>query len=243
MKIGLIGGSGLSDYNFFNEKGDIIITTYGEPSSDIMIGETDKHEIYYLKRHGDGHKLTPTNVPYRANIKALQSLGCEKIVAVTAVGSLREEIKPGDIVFPDQFIDMTKKRKTSFFEDSASFTHTNMAEPFDANMRAGLIKCAEKLDLSYHTDKTVITIEGLRFSTKAESKLWRSWGADIINMSTVPEVCLAKELNIPYQSIALSTDYDSWNEEHESVTFEMVLEQVKKNVSNVKSLLDLYFDE
>jgi len=242
MKIGLIGGSGLSDYSFFDEP--VIVTTkYGSPSSRLFTGSINNHEIFYIKRHGRGHKYTPTNVPYRANIKALEQLGCEKIIAVTAVGSLREEIEPGHFVFPDQFIDMTKKRKTSFFEDSKEFTHANMAEPFDSDIRKNLIKCAKKLSLPYHTDKTVITIEGLRFSTKAESKLWRSWGADIINMSTVPEVCLAKELDIPYQAIALSTDYDSWNENHESVTFEMVVEQVNKNIKNVKELLNLYFNE
>jgi 5'-methylthioadenosine phosphorylase len=138
---------------------------------------------------------------------------------------------------------MTKKRKTSFFEDDKEFTHANMAEPFDNQIRDSLVKCAKKLNINYHTNKTVVTIEGLRFSTKAESHLWRSWGADIINMSTVPEVCLAKELNIPYQSIALSTDYDSWNDEHESVTFEMVVEQVRKNIKTVKELLNLYFNE
>tara|TARA_R100001129_G_scaffold109734_3_gene75284 strand:+ start:2685 stop:3413 length:729 start_codon:yes stop_codon:yes gene_type:complete len=242
MKIGLIGGSGLSDDNFF-EKAITVGTKYGSPSSRVFKGIINNHEIFYIKRHGGGHIYTPTNVPYRANIKALAELGCEKIIAVTAVGSLQQEIEPGHLVFPDQFIDMTKKRKTSFFEDDKKFTHVNMAEPFDSSIRSKLIKCAKKLNIPHHTDKTVITIEGLRFSTKAESRLWRSWGADIINMSTVPEVCLAKELDIPYQSIALSTDYDSWNDEHESVTFEMVVEQVYKNVKNVKELLNLYFNE
>mgnify|MGYP003625810841 FL=1 len=242
MKIGLIGGSGLSDYSFFDEP--IIVTTkYGSPSSRIFRGNINNHEIFYIKRHGSGHKYTPTSVPYRANIKALEELGCEQILAITAVGSLREEIEPGHLVFPDQFIDMTKKRKTSFFEDGKDFTHVNMANPFDSNIRKQLIKCANKLNIQHHTDKTVITIEGLRFSTKAESNLWRSWGADIINMSTVPEVCLAKELDIPYQAIALSTDYDSWNEDHESVTMEMVMKQVNKNIDSVKQILNLYFNE
>ena len=242
MKIGLIGGSGLSDDDFFDDP--VIVTTkYGSPSSRVFRGNVNDNEIFYIKRHGRGHVYTPTNVPYRANIKALEQLGCEKIIAVTAVGSLRKEIEPGHIVFPDQFIDMTKKRKTSFFEDDKEFTHASMAEPFDNQIRDSLVKCAKKLNINYHTNKTVVTIEGLRFSTKAESHLWRSWGADIINMSTVPEVCLAKELDIPYQSIALSTDYDSWNDEHESVTFEMVVEQVRKNIKNVKELLNLYFNE
>ena len=238
MRIGLIGGSGLSDDKFFDSPSSTNVPTkYGSPSSDILTSQIGDNQICYIRRHGEGHKLSPTNVPYKANIQALKDMGSDCIIAVSAVGSLRQEIEPGHIVFPSQFIDMTKKRETSFYEGTDNLYHENMAEPFDYQLRDTLIDCAEKLDIPYHSEKTVITIEGLRFSSKEESHLWRQWGADVINMTTVPEVCLAKEAGIPYQTIALSTDYDCWNESHESVTFEMVMEQVKKNVDSVKKLL------
>lgn len=164
-----------------------------------------------------------------------KKIGCTHILATTACGSLREKFKPGDIIFIDQFIDNTKHRTLTFYEDK--LVHTPMAEPFDENLRKKLINAAKKLKIKYHSGGTMITIEGPRFSTKAESKMFRSWGADLINMSSVPEVILAKELGIPYQAIAMSTDYDSWKDDEEPVTIELVFKRMRENVEKVKQLL------
>ena len=177
----------------------------------------------------------PSKVPYRANIWALKELGVTHILATTACGSLKEEIVPGDFVFLDQFVDFTKQRSLTFHEDKV--VHTPMAEPFNADLRNKLVEAAIKLGLKFHKQGTVITIEGPRFSTKAESHLFRLWGIDVINMSTVPEVILANELGIPYQSIAMATDYDCWKDGEASVTLEMVFSRIKENANKVKQLL------
>jgi len=180
--------------------------------------------------------FTPQALTTRANIRALKDVGCTHIIATTAVGSLREEIKPGHIVFPDQFIDFTKKREYTFF-DEGEVVHTSMADPFSEHIRNKLIEVSNNLGLKYHPKGTVVTIEGSRFSTRAESHMFRLIGADIINMSTVPEVSLAKELGFEYATVAMSTDYDCWKENEEPVTFEMVMETMKKNSENVKKLI------
>ena len=166
---------------------------------------------------------------------ALKNEGCTHILAATAVGSLREEIRPGNLVFPDQFIDFTCLRNLTFFTDRV--VHTPMSKPYDKNLRDILCQTSDDLSFEYNKDVTVITIEGPRFSTKAESHMFRNWGADIINMSTCPEVILANELGIPYQTIAMSTDYDCWKENEAPVTFEIVLETMKINAEKVKQLL------
>jgi 5'-methylthioadenosine phosphorylase len=236
VKIGIIGGSGLDDPKIlenFSEKS--ITTPFGNPSGKITLGKIGKTEVAILARHGKKHTIIPTHVPYRANIWALQKIGCTHIIATTACGSLRENLKPGDIIFVDQFIDNTKHRILTFFEDK--LIHTPMSEPFSEELRKKMEKSAKKLKIKYHNHGTMITIEGPRFSTKAESHMFRSWGADLINMSTVPEVILANELGIPYQSIAMATDYDCWKENEKSVTFEIILEIMKKNSEKVKKLL------
>ena len=177
----------------------------------------------------------PTKVPFRANIWALKETGCTHILATTACGSLREEIKPGDLVFLDQFIDNTKHRNLTFFEDKV--IHTPMAEPFCITLRELLVKASRELGLSFHPQGTIVTIEGPRFSTKAESHMFRGWNADVINMSTVPEVILAREVGICYQSIAMATDYDCWREGEEPVTWEIVMKVMEQNADNVKKLL------
>jgi 5'-methylthioadenosine phosphorylase len=236
VKIGIIGGSGLDDPKLLHDKEELEVNTlYGKPSSNLTLGKIEGVEVVILARHGKGHTITPTKVNFRANIWALKEQGCTHILATTAVGSLREEMKPGDLVFPDQFIDFTKHRVLTFHEDKV--IHTSMAEPFDKELRDLLVTTAKELNLNFHEKGTIITIEGPRFSTKAESHLFRQWGADIINMSSSPEVQLAKELNIPYQSIAMSTDYDCWKEDEDPVTFEMVLERMKENAEKVKQLL------
>jgi len=236
MKYGIIGGSGLDDPNLLVGFNEIEFDTpFGHPSSRIATGKIGTVDVVIIARHNKDHSIMPSKVPYRANIWALKELGATYILATTACGSLKEEIVPGDFVFLDQFIDFTKHRDLTFFNDKV--VHTPMSEPFDADLREKLIEAATKLNLKFHKQGTVITIEGPRFSTKAESRMFRSWGADVINMSTVPEVILANELGIAYQSIAMTTDYDCWKEGEEAVTLEMVFARMKENADKVKQLL------
>jgi 5'-methylthioadenosine phosphorylase len=236
IKIGIIGGSGLDDPNLMkNKKEKKVKTPYGSPSSDLTIGKIEGVDVVILARHGKKHSIYPTGVNFRANIHALKQEGCTHILATTAVGSLREKIKPGDLVFVDQFIDFTRHRPVTFHDKKV--VHTPMAEPFCKDLRSLLVKSAKELRLRHHARGTVITIEGPRFSTKAESYMFRMFGADVINMSTVPEVVLAREAGICYQSIAMSTDYDCWKEGEEPVTWEMILDIMHKNAENVKKLL------
>lgn len=236
LLIGIIGGSGLDDPKILNNFAEKTIKTpYGLPSSPITLGEISDRPVAVLARHGRNHSLPPTQVPFRANIWALKEIGCTHLFATTACGSLKENIKPGDLVFLDQFIDFTRLRPLTFYDNKV--VHTPMAQPFDSVLRQKLITAARKLNLPFHPKGTVITIEGPRFSTRAESLLFRQWGIDVINMSTVPEVVLANELGIPYQSIAMSTDYDCWKEDEESVTFEIILKRMSENAANVKQLL------
>ncbi len=236
VKIGIIGGSGLDDPKILKDSKEIEVDTkFGKPSSKLTIGKISGIDVVILARHGKKHSILPTNVNFRANIQALKDQGCTHILATTAVGSLREEIKPGNLVFPDQFIDFTKQRKMTLFENEV--VHTPMSKPFDKDLRKLLESEAKRLKFPFNTDKTVITIEGPRFSTKAESRMFQSWGADIINMSTCPEAILADEAKIPYQSIAMSTDYDCWKDDEEPVTWEMILDRMHKNADNVKKLL------
>jgi 5'-methylthioadenosine phosphorylase len=236
IKIGIIGGSGLDDPQILKEtEKKAVVTKYGLPSSILTCGKIGGIEVVILARHGKKHSIPPSQVNYRANIQALADEGCTHILAATAVGSLREEIKPGNLVFPDQFIDFTKRRENTFFTEEVR--HTPMAEPFDKELRNLLVQTCEELGYDYNRDKAVITIEGPRFSSPAESRMFRQWGADIINMSTCPEVILANELGIPYQTIAMSTDYDCWKDDEEPVTFEIVMKRMAENAEKVKQLL------
>jgi len=238
IKIGIIGGSGMEDpafiVDYLSKK---ISTPYGDPSSELIIGTISSVPVVILSRHGPGHSINPTNVNYRANIWALKEEGCTHILAVTACGSLRERIAPGHFVFPNQFIDRTTKRISTFF-DSSEVQHVPMGTPFSDRLRESLVESCNFLGFDHHDGGTVVTIEGPRFSTKAESIMFRSWGCDIINMSTVPEIVLARELELEYQSIAMSTDYDCWHESKEEVTLEMIFSVMGKNVVNVKKLIE-----
>lgn len=236
IKIGIIGGSGMDDPDLLkNKREKKVKTPYGSPSSDLTSGKIAGTDVVVLARHGRKHSIYPTGVNFRANIHALKKEGCTHILATTAVGSLREKIKPGDLVFVDQFIDFTKLRNLTFHDKKV--VHTPMAEPFCRDLRSILVVSARELKLRHHNRGTVITIEGPRFSTKAESHMFRMWGADVINMSTVPEVILAREAGICYQTIAMSTDYDCWKEGEEPVTWEMILSIMQNNADNVKKLL------
>lgn len=236
VKVGIIGGSGLDDPDILQDPRMVRVSTpYGKPSSALTCGVISGVEVAILARHGKDHSILPSGVNFRANIWALKEHGCTHILATTAVGSLREEIAPGHLVFPDQFIDFTRKRETTFF-DEEEVVHTPMAEPFCPHLRALLADSASQLGIPHHTTKTVVTIEGPRFSTRAESHMFRSWNADVINMSTVPEVNLAREKKIHYATVAMSTDYDCWRVGEESVTWEMILETMQKNAQSVVQL-------
>lgn len=237
VKVGIIGGSGLDDPRLIeNYEEKEVETPYGKPSSKLICGKIHGVEVCILARHGKNHEIYPSEVNYRANIYALKQEGCTYIIGTSAVGSLREEIKPGDLVFPDQFIDFTKFRKNTFFDNYGDVRHTSMPEPFSKELRQRLINECRFSTFRFHEKATIAVIEGPRFSTKAESYFFKNF-ADIIGMTTCPEVVLANELEIPYASIAMSTDYDCWKEDELAVTFEMVMQRMRENADKVKKLL------
>ncbi len=241
-KIGIIGGSGLDDPKLLEGARETHVTTpFGEPSSPLTVGTIEGREVAILARHGRRHTLPPTKVNYRANIRALKDQGCTHVLATTACGSLKEEIKRGDFVILDQFIDFTRHRAVTFFEEFApgaeNAKHTPMADPFSEPLRQKLIAAARGLGLDFHETGTVVTIEGNRFSTRAESRMFRMWGADVINMSVAPEAILANEAEIPYAAVAMSTDYDCWKTDEPPVDWAQILDVFKTNVENVKRLL------
>lgn len=239
-KIGIIGGSGLDNPDILQDARDVTVeTSFGAPSAPLKEGTIEGKEVAILARHGREHTVPPTFVNYRANIMALKDAGCDLILATTACGSLREEIDRGHLVILDQFIDFTRRRPVSFYEEFEPHgaVHTGMADPFDENLRKLLNDGCESLDLTHHKKGCVVTIEGSRFSTRAESNMYRMWGADVINMSVAPECILANEAGIPYAAVAMSTDYDCWKTDEAPVTWEDILEVFKGNVEKVVSLL------
>jgi len=238
IKVGIIGGSGLDNPDIIKQsyKSNLYNTPYGSPSSKLTCGKIDGVDVVLLARHGINHEIYPSKVNFKANIQALKEEGCTHIIATGAVGSLKEEIKPGDLVFPDQFIDFTKSRESTYFTEYGNVMHQPMAEPFSKELRNILIEECETLGFDFHRTSTIVVIEGPRFSTKAESLMFKNY-ADIIGMTTFPEVALANELGIPYVNISMSTDYDCWKEEEESVTQEMVFQTMKENADKVTKLL------
>jgi 5'-methylthioadenosine phosphorylase len=240
MSIGIIGGSGLDNPDFFETLRDEAVTTpYGAPSSPLKHGTIGGADVVLLARHGRGHTLPPTQVNDRANIHALQAAGCTHILATTAVGSLREEIRRGDLVILDQFIDFTRRRRLTFHDafDPHAPMHTPMADPFDDALRKLLIAACERLGYAHHPRGTVVTIEGPRFSTRAESRMFRLWGADVINMSIAVEASLANEARIPYAAVAMSTDYDCWKEDEEAVSWDAITAVFRQNAEKVTRLI------
>ncbi|MDR2135195.1 MAG: S-methyl-5'-thioadenosine phosphorylase [Treponema sp.] len=241
-RIGVIGGSGLDNPDILtNSRDEEVTTPYGEPSSPLKRGTIGGTEVALLARHGREHTIPPGQVNYRANIAALKAAGCSHILATTAVGSLREDIQRGDLVVIDQFIDFTKQRKMSFHERFAPHkpVHTPMGNPFDGDLRRLLIEQCRDLGYPFHEKGTVVTIEGPRFSSAAESRMFRLLGGDIINMSIATEAALANEAEIPYAALAMSTDYDSWREGEEQVTWEAVAKVFAENAERVTALLRL----
>jgi 5'-methylthioadenosine phosphorylase len=238
--IGIIGGSGLDNPDILsNPRDEKVSTPYGDPSSPLKRGTIGGVEVALLARHGREHTIPPTQVNFRANIAALKTAGCTHILATTAVGSLKEEIHRGDLVIVDQFIDFTKQRKMSFYEsfEPHNAIHCPMADPFDAELRRLFIDECRALKYPLHEKGTVITIEGPRFSTRAESLMFRAWGAGIINLSIATETVLANEAGIPYAVVAMSTDYDSWRSDEEPVTWEAISKVFAENAARVTTLL------
>ncbi len=236
-KLGIIGGSGLYKMEGFQKtKWKKINTPWGKPSDEILIAKFEKEEICFLPRHARGHKINPTNINFRANIDAMKQLGVTDIISVSAVGSLKDELEPGRFVIVDQFIDRTFSRVKTFFDDEI-VVHVSMAKPTSL----GLSECCEavlkKLNISHQTGGTSIVMEGPQFSTLAESNLYRSWGADVIGMTNMPEAKLAREAEIRYCTVAMVTDYDCWHPDHDEVDVGMVIKTLMKNASNAQKMI------
>lgn len=231
VKLAVIGGSGVYDIEALSDVEERqVATPFGETSGAIVIGTLAGTRIAFLARHGRGHRHTPTEVPYRANIWALKSLGVERIISISACGSMKEEYAPRHIVIPDQIYDNTKNRDYSFFGDGM-VAHIGVAEPFCPQLRQVLHKAVQDAGGTVHMDGTFVVIEGPRFSTRAESEIYRSWGVDIIGMTASPEAFLAREAEICYATMAHVTDYDVWHEEEEAVNVEMLIENLQANAA------------
>ena len=239
IKVGIIGGSGLENPDIIQKPQEIAVETrFGSPSSTLTVGDIAGVSVVILSRHDRDHRLPPTQVPNRANVQALKDQGCTHLLATTAVGSLREPIGRGHFVILDQFIDFTRRREVTVFDSfDDGMHHSPMAEPFDAGLRKLLFQTAQLQGIPAHPKGTVVTIEGPRFSTRAESHMFRAWGADVINMSTAPECIIANELGLPYAAVAMSTDYDCWKEDEEPVTWQAVMEIFRQNAARMTDLL------
>jgi len=211
-------------------------TPFGEPSDVLVVGEFDGRGVAFLPRHGRGHRITPTELNQRANMWALKSLGVERVLSISAVGSLREELRPLDMVIPDQLVDRTRSRTDTFFGDGI-VAHVGLAEPFCPELRTLLIDAGQQAGATIHQGGVYVVIEGPQFSTKAESRLYRSWGMDIIGMTALPEARLAREAELCYGTIACVTDYDVWHEAAGDVTVEMVVRNLLENVALSKAML------
>ena len=234
-EIGIIGGTGLYDPKLLKNVEEIEVKTpYGAPSDSFTVGELSGRRVAFLARHGKKHTIRPTDVNSRANIFAFKKLGVERILAVSTVGSLKEEFKPGDIAFVDQFIDRTTRREQSFYTEG-KVCHISVAEPMCPEMRKVLKAVAKKARIDAHDTATYVCIEGPRFSTKAESNLFRTWGADVVGMTLVPECVLAREAEVCYASVATVTDYDCWKDH--SVSTEEIVTTMRANIEKVKKIV------
>ena len=235
-KIGIIGGSGLYKIDGLKDIREVgVDTPFGKPSDKYIVGSLEGVEIVFLPRHSRGHTILPTELNYRANIYGMKKLGVNQIISISAVGSLKKELKPLDIVLPDQFVDRTNQaRKTTFFGDGIA-GHISFAEPVCQNLRKIIYDTGKSLGLTMHDKGIYLNMEGPAFSTKAESCLYRSWGMDIIGMTNMPEARLAREAEICFATVAFITDYDCWHEE--MVTIDMVIQNLTKNVGTAKKLI------
>lgn len=236
-QVGVIGGSGLYDLEGLEDVEEVSLDTpFGQPSDSVAIGTLEGVRVAFLPRHGRGHRLLPSELPSRANIFAMKLLGVRRVVSVSAVGSLREDLRPMDMVVPDQLYDRTRGRPSTFFGDGM-VAHIAFGEPFCPEVRDGLCAASSRVVERTHGGGTYVCIEGPAFSTRAESTVYRSLGFDVIGMTALPEAKLAREAGLCYGILAQVTDYDSWHEEHEAVTNDMVLHNVAGNAANAKSIL------
>lgn len=235
--VGIIGGSGLYQMDAIADLEEIhIATPFGEPSDAFLRGRMGDTTVVFLPRHGRGHRVSPSELNFRANIWGMKKLGVSRILSVSAVGSLKEEIVPGDFVIVDQFIDRTRHRADTFYTGGV-VAHVMFADPFCPNLRRELIAAAGSTGVRVHEGGTYVNMEGPQFSTRAESKLYRSWGADVIGMTNLQEAKLAREAEICYATIAMATDYDCWHEGHDDVTVEQVVATMHANVDHARDVL------
>jgi 5'-methylthioadenosine phosphorylase len=236
-KLGIIGGSGLYSLEFQNAEWLEVDTYWGKPSDKILRGELDGVEVHFLPRHGRGHIYSPTTVPYKANIAALKKCGVEQIISFSACGSLNEQMAPGDFVVVSQYIDRTVQRDKSFFGTSC-VAHVSLADPTCCDQNSVIISAAKKTDITVFPSGTYLAMEGPQFSTRAESLLYKdNWGCDVIGMTNVPEMNLAREAQICYSSVAMVTDFDCWHEGHDAVTLADIIKVMQQNVENSQKLL------
>ena len=236
-KIAFIGGSGLYNIDGMENRREVTVETpFGDPSDAVVVGEINGVEAAFLPRHGRGHRFSPTEIPVKANIYALKSLGVERVVSVSAVGSLKEHIKPLDLVVPDQIIDRTRRRSDTFFGDGI-VAHVGFADPFCNELRRIAFESASLEYVDCHDGGTYLVIEGPQFSTRAESAVYRSWGASVIGMTALPEAKLAREAELCYTTLAFVTDYDVWHDTEEEVTVEMVIQNLTHNVATAQGII------
>ena len=238
MTIGVIGGSGLYEIEGLTDIEEVRLDTpFGDPSDVFITGMLDGVKMVFLPRHGRGHRYLPSEVPYRANIYGMKILGVQRIISVSAVGSMKEEIVPGHIVIPDQFFDRTLGKRASTFFGQGVTGHVQFADPVCPELVGVLCEAGQRAGATVHKGGTYICIEGPNFSTRAESTIYRSWGVDIIGMTNIPEARLAREAEICYGTVALATDYDCWHDSHDDVTVGAVLEIIRQNVAMARNII------
>lgn len=236
--LGVIGGSGLYELEHLTNVRELeVMTPFGAPSDAIVTGTLGTTQLLFLPRHGRGHRLAPHKVNYRANVLALKMAGAEQILSVSAVGSMKENIHPGDMVVVDQFIDRTRHRIDTFFDDDGVVAHVGFADPIDAQLAGSLSDAARRAGATVHEGGVYLNMEGPQFSTRAESELYRSWAVSVIGMTNLPEARLAREAELPYATLAMVTDYDCWHEVHDAVTVEAVVAVMRRNVAKAKEII------
>jgi len=236
--LGVIGGSGLYELEQLTEVEELAMTTpFGAPSDAIVAGTIGSTRLLFLPRHGRGHRIAPHRINYRANVLALKMAGAEQILSVSAVGSMKENIHPGDMIVVDQFIDRTRHRVDTFFDDDGVVAHVAFADPVDAQLAGSLTGAAQRAGATVHEGGVYLCMEGPQFSTRAESQLYRSWGVSVIGMTNLPEARLAREAELPYATLAMATDYDCWHDGHDAVTVNAIIAVMQRNVAKAKEII------
>ena len=236
--LGIIGGSGLYELEGLSNVEEVRVDTpFGAPSDAIVRGRLGDTTLLFLPRHGRGHRIAPHRINYRANVFALKQLGVEQVLSVSAVGSLQEDVHPGEMVLVDQFVDRTRARASTFFDDFGIVAHVGFGDPVDRALLDATAAAAREVGTRVHVGGTYVCMEGPQFSTRAESLLYRSWGAKVIGMTNLPEAKLAREAELPYATLAMATDYDCWHESAESVSVETVIRVLQQNVSTARQIV------